>query len=44
MYHPDKFSGYGHCDSEDITYLIFHVILQDYLFKGLCHFMGGRFS
>ena len=39
-----KFGGRSHCGSGDLTYLIYHLTLQDYGFKGLCDFMGRSFS
>ena len=41
---PAKFGGCSHCGSGDRTYLICHVILQDYEFKGSCYFMEGSSS
>ena len=39
-HHSAKFFDHRHCDSGDI-FFIYHVILLDYRFKGLCEIMGG---
>ena len=39
--HPATFGEHSHCDSGDLTYLICHVTLQDYVIKGSCDFMEG---
>ena len=35
-----KFGSYRHCGSRDIMTVVCHVILQDQLIQGSCHFMG----
>ena len=44
FHHLRKFSGHRLCCRSDITYLVFHVILQDHVIKGLCKFMEGNSS
>ena len=39
-YHLAKFGSHRHFGSEDITFLVCHVILQDHTIKGSCDFMG----
>ena len=42
LYHyAGKSCDHKHCDGGDITYLIFHVIFREHMFKGLCEFVGG---
>ena len=43
-HHSVSFGGHGHCGSEDIMVFICHVILRDYITKGLGNFMGRRVS
>ena len=43
-HHFAKVDGYRACGSRDITYLIFHVTLQDHVIKGSCDFMEGSSS
>lgn len=38
---PAKFGGHNHFSSEYIMVLVFHVILQNHLIKGLSNFMDG---
>ena len=40
-HHSIKFAGRSHCDTADIMILIFRVILQESVIKGLCNFRGG---
>ena len=40
-HHPGKFGDHGHCDSEDIMFLICYMTSGNCMFKGLCEFMGG---
>ena len=35
---------HSHCDSGDLTILIFHVASRDDVFKGICDFIGGSSS
>ena len=35
-----KFGGHKHSSSGDIMILVYHVILQDHMIKGLSDFMG----
>ena len=39
--HPTKFGSHIHSGIGDVTFLVCHVILQDYVMKGSCDFMGG---
>ena len=34
---PATFDSHEHYGSEDITVLVYHVILQDHMIKGLCN-------
>ena len=43
-YRPAKFDGRRHCGSGDIMILVFHVILQNQVFKGSCDFMDRSTS
>ena len=36
LWNLTEFDGFRHRDSEDITFLICHVILQDHVIKGSC--------
>ena len=37
FHHSDKFGGSRYCGSRD-RFLVCHVILQDHVMKGLCHY------
>ena len=42
--HLVKFGSHSYCGSQDITYLICHATLQDYVVKGFAVFMEGNSS
>ena len=42
--HPAKFGIYRHCGSEDILVLVFSVMLQEQVIKGLCDFIDFSLS
>ena len=39
-HHPAKFGGHRHYSSGDIMVLVFHLIFQYHVIKGLSNFMG----
>ena len=45
-YHPAKFSGHRHSDSDsrDIMIFVCHVTLQDHVIRAFCGFMVRSFS
>ena len=42
--HPAKFGGHIHLSSEDIMFLVCHIISQDHAVKGSFEFMGVSLS
>ena len=38
--HPARFGRHKYCGIGDKIFLIYHVILRDHVFKGLCDLMG----
>ena len=40
---PAKFGGHSHSGNGVIVILVCHVISQDLLIKGSCHFIVGRY-
>ena len=44
FHYADKSCDHKHRDGDDIKFLICHVTSRDYMFKGLCEFMGESSS
>ena len=42
-HHPPRFSGHRYCGSEDITVLVYHVILKAHGVYGLGNFLCRSF-
>ena len=40
-HHDDTFGDHRHYNSEDMMFLICHVVSHDYMVKGLCEFIGN---
>ena len=40
-YHPAKFGDHSHSGGGIKMIIVCHVILQEYVIKGSCDFMGG---
>ena len=40
-HHPTEFGGHGDCGSGDIMVLVWHMILQENVLKGIFNFMGS---
>ena len=43
-HHPAKFGDHRKCGSEDIRYLVRHLILQDNVIQNYCISIGGMLS
>lgn len=43
-HHPTKFGDHRKCGSEDIRYLVRHLILQDNVIQNYCISIGGMLS